>query len=82
MSSIKDLILSKSYKNNIHLKTNSVNAKTSIYVNQANVNQADGGSTANRPENPVPGYMYFDTVINIPIFYNSVQWVTFNGKPA
>ena len=37
------------------------------------------GTTENRPSNVNVGYMYFDTNINKPIWYNGTKWVDATG---
>lgn len=37
------------------------------------------GITTSRPSNVNVGYMYFDTTINKPIWYNGIQWVDATG---
>lgn len=37
------------------------------------------GITTSRPSNVNVGYMYFDTTVNKPIWYNGTQWVDATG---
>lgn len=37
------------------------------------------GTTENRPSNVNVGYMYFDTNINKPIWYNGTKWIDATG---
>ena len=37
------------------------------------------GATANRPPEPKVGYMYFDTTIGKPIYWNGTSWVDATG---
>lgn len=37
------------------------------------------GATDNRPSDVNAGYMYFDTTINKPIWYNGTRWVDATG---
>ncbi len=39
----------------------------------------NGGATANRPEAPATFEFYFDTTLNLPIWYNGVNWVDATG---
>lgn len=38
-----------------------------------------GGSTANRPANPVVFEQYFDSTLGKPIWYDGVSWVDATG---
>lgn len=35
---------------------------------------ATSGVTANRPINPVIGFLYFDTTLGVPVWYNGTVW--------
>ena len=40
------------------------------------------GATLDRPESPEVGYMYFDTDLGIPIWWNGALWVNASGTDA
>jgi len=40
---------------------------------------SSSGITGNRPINPVIGFMYFDTTLGIPIWYDGSDWKTASG---
>lgn len=40
------------------------------------------GPTGSRPGSPVTGEMYFDTSLDIPIWWNSTAWVNASGTPV
>jgi hypothetical protein len=35
-----------------------------------------GGSTADRPVNPLVGFMYFDQTLNKPVWWDGTNWRT------
>jgi hypothetical protein len=37
------------------------------------------GTTANRPATVIVGFLYFDTTLGIPVFWNGANWVNASG---
>lgn len=40
------------------------------------------GNTASRPASPATGYIYFDTTLGLPVWWNGAAWVDATGTPA
>ena len=45
-------------------------------------NAVVSGSTANRPVNQTKGFLYFDTTLGRPIWWNASVWVDATGTPV
>ena len=62
--------------------TGNVVVQNSISANTKQVQVANGGAGAARPESPVDYEMFFDTNIGKPIWYNGFNWVDATGATA
>jgi hypothetical protein len=59
------------------------NGKLKIYVDSGNfeyVQTGKSGPSSARPSNPYPGMIYFDTTLNLPVWWNGTVWVDANGQ--
>lgn len=49
---------------------------------QLNDMAVGSGPTANRPVTPATGQSFFDTTLNIPVWWNGTGWVNSSGSAS